>query len=338
MFFIIYLFVKLFLDFTSFFHYFRKNHLIIGVFYEKNISYFICFFSSAKRCFNDFLVLTDKNTYRFYENAEIVYNGLREKGFDLRRLLRAKSSLDDGDLDLEDENTYGFIFAYDNPKKDSNRSKKRVFTNGINRFVNKEYKNYVEKLAQVNYIQPLLCSGLVLKNELPTVVMATKVNFKPAYTGADFIGFIISATDTFDAGYQLSAGWTGDPFPFPDDYENISNEEFEAMINFKYNFENYLHFVSDNGLQYKSYDKNDSKVWWGISPQGHVIYTPELCIKDNKGSTSKQVKPDSSFEDVYRQDGDSLNGTGAHLEWWKSVMITKRLIDGLEADWNKENK
>ena len=294
---------------------------------------------TAKAAAHTLLVLTDKNTYRFYKNAESVYNGLREKGFDLHRLLKTTDSLNDGDLDLEDENTYGFIFAYDNPKKDSNRSKKRVYTNGINRFVNKEYKNYVEKLAQVNYIQPLLCSGLVLKNEQPTVVMATKVNFKPAYTGADFIGFTISATDTFDAGYQLSAGWTGDPFPFPDDYENISNEELEAMINFKYNFENYLHFVSDdNGLQYKSYDKSDSKVWWGISPQGHVIYTPELCIKDNKGSTSKQVKPDSSFEDVYRQDGDSLNGTGAHLEWWESVMITRRLIDGLEADWNKENE
>lgn len=95
-------------------------------------------------------------------------------------------------------------------------------------------------------------------------------------------------------------------------------------------------------LQYinpcKSYAKNYSRdTLIRVSP-GHIIYSPELCIKDNSGKTNAEVSPirnSRKYEEVshygYRDGIDDFN-------WWLSLESTTRKIDNEPVRWEKENK
>lgn len=289
---------------------------------------------TAKAAGHTLLVLACTDTYSLYPNAETAFTELKNSGYNVMALERSASS-STGDHQVA-SNEFGYMFAYDSPKKDSNRAKKRT-SRELRALpeVSDEYKKYVTTLGMVSYVQPILGAHLALSGENGAETMMTKrIAETLSYSSFQNVEFLLSTTDAFDESYMFSQKDTQRPFP--------SNGTDEEMLAFTYDFSNFLHYVDEvGGLQYKDYVDTESHSysrWMSPLPGWHVLYSPELVIKDNKGTATTQKKPDSAFEDIYRQDGTATDGTGTHFDWWASLAKTVRTIDNKAVDWNTENK
>ena len=288
---------------------------------------------TAKAAGHTLSVLACTDTYRLYPNAERAFNELKNMGYNFMALERSASK-STGEQASSDE--FGYMFAYDSPKKDSNRAKKRSSRElkAVNE-ISDAYKKYVATLGMVNYVQPILGVHLALSGENGAETMMTKrIAESVRYSSLQNVEFLLSTTDAFDEAYLFSMNDTQRPFP--------SDGSEEDMLAFTYDFANFLHYVEEvGGLQYKDYVLNDShgySRWMAPLPGWHVLYSPELVIKDNKGTATTQKKSDSAFEDIYRQDGKATDGSGTHFDWWASLAKTVRTIDSKAVDWNTENK
>ncbi|MBR4630840.1 MAG: hypothetical protein IKO57_10450 [Treponema sp.] len=70
-----------------------------------------------------------------------------------------------------------------------------------------------------------------------------------------------------------------------------------------------------------------------------MIISPELVIKDNKGNAEIAKRPvkDKDYEDVCTL--DYVEGSSYEpLDWWDSLGVTVRYVDGNWVKWDIENK
>ena len=127
---------------------------------------------------------------------------------------------------------------------------------------------------------------------------------------------VYSVTDDFDPTYM--------------EKQKFSDYDYSHMAALTYDFNDYLHTGKD-GLGFTNYDKG-----WQMSTTEesimHVIFSPELKLKDNKGKTTR-VKPvsDSTYKDVF------VAGDNKLFDYWDSLANqTVREVDGVKVDWKKE--
>ena len=157
------------------------------------------------------------------------------------------------------------------------------------------------KNAFYNYVQPFINCESSISNGRIREDIFTK------YTGSDFL---LSLTDSYD-----------------EDFIKTINANVEADKN-GYNFADYLAKFYTKSGDTKLYFIDYSKTYLN---KYHVIVSPELVIKDNKGTNKQSKKPSSSYEDYFHQPNQS--------NWyWKSLDSTDRYIDNVKVDWNLENK
>ena len=127
---------------------------------------------------------------------------------------------------------------------------------------------------------------------------------------------LFSTTDDFDYKFLLS------------NYKGYKKPETHPGA---YDYKNYLHKIKNDGLQFDLYAVG----WLRQDKNAHVIFSPELCIKDNKGKTSAVNPLGSSYEVIFRQKNDL--GDEKCFDWWDSLNQTKRFVNDDEVQWNKEN-
>ena len=226
-------------------------------------------------------------------DEKLIYDSLSEKGFDLLNLHRSYPCEEDEGKDAADEYTNkkgNFNFAYGSPKKDS----KRV-TSGKN------------KNADVNYVQPFIQAlSTVIENGKVKEEICTKWTQYDYGGGVVQLPFLPSLTDTYDDNFLAIA---------LDDVTGGKKETYDCTY--------FLHrYTEGEGMNFVDSDKT----WHPLLKQ-HVILSPELCIKDNKGAGTK---PSSAYKDIYT--------SGMVNWWWDSLYRTVRYVDTKAVEWNDENK
>ena len=236
-----------------------------------------------------------------YENAQNVYKNLRdgagENGMKIDLYAMATG------YDLETYlGGYEFCFAYGSYTKD----KKRV-TSGKNQ---NAYTQYVQPF----FIGKSSANGSKVKEEIQTVRTDTKTMY--------------SATDNYDGKYALAVNV----------YDSTPN---------LFNFNRFFHTVTEGaGLYTKSSlyraDYADAVSYYKLNSNKNpdryfVFFSPELMIKDNKGTASNAVNPLGSKYTVLYRSADSL-GDDKVWDWWASLAATERYVDGKKTDFASENK
>ena len=224
---------------------------------------------------------------------ELIYDALVKNGFDLMNLHRSKPSSDEGEPDEYTKKNGNFTFAYGSPKKDNKR-----ITSGS------------RENADVNYIQPFL-NGMstTVENGNIREDLFTKwfVNHTTdAGRATELLPYCLSVTDSCDDTFIFKA------------INNLSYAKKET-----YNCGEFLHkYTEGEELDFV----NPEESWVGMMGY-HIIISPELCIKDNKGNGKK---PSSAYKDVYT--------SGMVKWWWYSLNQTVRYVDTKQVEWNDENK
>ena len=196
---------------------------------------------------------------------------------------------------------YQFCFAYGSYTKDS----KRV-TSGNS------------QNAYTKYVQPFLIgkSSLVVDTITENIV-TVREGTKTMY----------SATDNYDTKYLNAIG-------IPKSFLG------------SFNFNSFLHTTNDDCeiqttdiggraepiVYVKAYYQLNSEL---KDPDRYfVFFSPELMIKDNKGTVSEAKNPlGSKYTVIYR----SADG-GHGWDWWTSLQKTERYVDGKRTDFATENK
>ena len=192
------------------------------------------------------------------------------------------------------EDEFSFCIAYGSYAKD----KKRV-TSGR------------KQNAFTQYVQPFI-SGLSsidgerVKEEILTVNPETKM--------------MCSATDNSDS-------------KFAETFKRLTREGFDyTKFLQKLNEFGELETVEDDDLG--KIASADAYYLYGEKEKSFIFFSPELCIKDNKGTASEAKNPlGSKYEVVYRSADDD-----SEWDWWASLSATDRYVDGKLTDFTSENK
>ncbi|MBR1723202.1 MAG: hypothetical protein IJ727_12125, partial [Treponema sp.] len=214
------------------------------------------------------------------------------------------TALKEKNLDLQamesDENK--FCFAYGSFTKDKKRS-----TSGKN------------PNAFTQYVQPFLIGsttldGKVIKEEIWTIRTDTKN--------------LYSATDNYDVRYSQSLGIPPRNIGTEFSYDNFL-QFFQDIDEFSSDYKLIIEPTTDMVKASAYYDNQD------FGQDSYFIYfSPELMIKDNKGTASEAQYPlDSKYKVIYRS-ADSYKA----WNWWQSLTVTERYVDGKKTDFTNENK
>ena len=251
---------------------------------------------TAKAAYHTFAIAND--TLSTVNNAAYGYENAR----DIYRNLAEE----DREIDLRLLSSWKgcrFAIAYGSYTKD----KKRV-TSGKN------------QNAYTQYVQPFIMGkssvdGTMVKEEIWTIRQDTNTMW--------------SATDNHDHKYAnaLRIPLQGSKYDFKSFFYNTSEDcKFET-----HGVADGFLSLSANTFYYNAYDEDGNK---DNTERQVVLFSPELCIKDNKGNTSEAVNPlGNKYEVIYR---------GADNEhewnWWNSLTATERYVDGKKTDFASENK
>ena len=251
---------------------------------------------TAKAAYHTFAIAND--TLSTVNNAAYGYENARDIYRDLAE--------EDREIDLRLLSSWKgcrFAIAYGSYTKD----KKRV-TSGKN------------QNAYTQYVQPFIMGkssvdGTMVKEEMWTIRQDTNTMW--------------SATDNHDHKYAnaLRIPLQGSKYDFKSFFYNTSEDcKFET-----HGVVGGFLSLSANTFYYNAYDEDGNK---DNTERQVVLFSPELCIKDNKGNTSEAVNPlGNKYEVIYR---------GADNEhewnWWNSLTATERYVDGKKTDFASENK
>jgi hypothetical protein len=256
---------------------------------------------TAKAAFFTLTTIAHKHNYdkEAYHGAEILYNRLAEMGYDLFALTRQYFPTGNPG-DEQKRGAAFFDIAYGSPKNDSKRKNSGSRAN-----------------CQVRYVQPFIsCTTDGAEIEVPEGYVSNEITskFDPEFFQA---AFCYSVADFYDIDFIRI-----------NDVAIISEagEEFWA-----FDFHNFLHSLSkkDGALQL-----GYNTVEWGYNPYAryHVLFSPELCIKDNRNGE----KPSDSYTDVYVQ--SQMADEADWFDYWRAEEITVRHIDGKQVEWSSEDK
>ena len=203
-----------------------------------------------------------------------------------------------------------FCFAYGSYTKDKKRT-----TSGKN------------QNAYTQYVQPFLIGKLSkdddgnVKEEIATVRADTKTMY--------------SATDNYDMKYanQIGIGTIyGDDadFDYSKFFQRTTDDcEFETCALIRQG-EKIVAIASYHYYRITPYGNGDAAQG---TDRHFIFFSPELCIKDNKGTASEAKNPlGSKYEVVYRAADNCTN-----WNWWDSLATTNRYVDGKLTDFTKEN-
>lgn len=258
---------------------------------------------TAKAAFFTLTTIAHKHNYdkEAYHGAEILYNRLAEMGYDLFAITRFFSSDDMVEPSIEQKNGIAcYCIAYGSPKNDSKRKNSGSRAN-----------------CQVRYVQPFIMGinadgGLDVPEGMVPNEVQTKYNEE--FAGAPYL---YGVADFFDTRFieTTEINPTGE----------IGREYWV------YDFHKFLHRVrSKDGNLLLRFDTD----MWGYhnSNRYHVIFSPELCIKDNRNGE----KPSTSFTDVYVQ--SQMAAEEDWFDYWRAEEITYRYVDGKHVEWSSEDK
>ncbi len=237
--------------------------------------------------------------YKLGTNIRAVRNKLIAEGYDLRNLWASVLNVsEDKDKVAETDELAYFYIAYGSPQNDKKR---------------KDFTSYT-------YVQPYLRAALLGRGDYKDkngnrhiITIKTK---NPLDNERNSNDQLLSVTDYYDYEYTKSL--------------DLHNVYYNNRI---YDFNNFLSHYSNNKVQYKTYysdledsaeEETDYHKW-----SGNYFFSPEIKLVDK----SPTKMPSKDYEDIYRSSGD-----GAYFDYWLSQKHIQRLIDGKEADWDKENK
>ena len=265
---------------------------------------------TAKAAHHTFNLIANPWTWANKSNqkGEELYKSLCDARFDLRNLMNYKNLAvrNGGDEIMDDDEENGQVLAEEEADYDS------YIPNGSFCFaygsVTKDSKRITSgsrKNAGTKYIQPFLFCTSKMESEQAAYYCISEQIFT-----MDEFGDSYSATNSFDGDFvsaQDTLSWQEGP----------------------YNIENFLHTVYADGVlgfsnESAAYNKKDSLYAY------HIFFSPELCIKDNKGKTAAERPVGSAYKDIYR--------SGMPDWWWASLETSVRHVDGVAVNWNKENE
>lgn len=265
---------------------------------------------TAKAAHHTFNLIANPWTWANKSNqkGEELYKSLCNAKFDLRNLMNYKNlaARNGGDEIMDDDEENGQALAEEEADYDS------YIPNGSFCFaygsVTKDSKRITSgsrKNAGTKYIQPFLFCTSKMESEQAAYYCISEQIFT-----MDEFGDSYSATNSFDGDFvsaQDTLSWQEGP----------------------YNIENFLHTVYADGVlgfsnESAAYNKKDSLYAY------HIFFSPELCIKDNKGKTAAERPVGIAYKDIYR--------SGMPEWWWASLETSVRHVDGVAVNWNKENE
>ena len=316
---------------------------------------------TAKAAYHTLNALTNEDCFAIYTNAETVYNGLTNLstgGWDLRGL--RDEGNEEKDDEEEDEGTASVV-DYD----DTFLNIRPVFS---------KYGTLGED--KDNYSRFTIAYGSVTKDKLRTTSgKAEKINaytqyVQPVLIGtADVSGKVVSeaivlhATASYNGRlFSATDGYDFLKTPFGEAYKNIVEDYENALTSIRpslsaralanasdaYDFTKFVQSkVEGTGAGFSAQAETRLPQLKSIPQQytegqfydNPVIFSPELCIKDNQGSTSNRVCPIKAAEyaEVFVAK-NIINGVGdSYFDWWKSLESTTRTVDGKEVSWKSEN-
>ena len=157
--------------------------------------------------------------------------------------------------------------------------------------------------CDVNYVQPMIIGSC---NQLEGNKIRENISTRWASSTLGLTKFLLSVTDSYDQA-------------FINEINDIA-----LAYQYAYNYSSYLHKYDKKNLAYV-----DLTAAWMDMTKFHVIFSPELCINDNKGKETAK-KPSSAYTDILR--------SGQTEWWWASLETSVRYVDGTKVEWNKENK
>ena len=137
-----------------------------------------------------------------------------------------------------------------------------------------------------------------------------------------------SATDNYDGKYALAVNVydsTPNLFMFNRFFHTVTEESGLSTTSSQYRAK-YAYTVSYYKL---NSNKNPDRYF--------VFFSPELMIKDNKGTASNAVNPLGSKYTVLYRSAENL-GDDKVWDWWASLAATERYVDGKKTDFANENK
>ena len=313
---------------------------------------------TAKAAYHTLNALSNSDCFDIY-GSKSVYDAIVEKGYDLRRLRdEPNEDADDGivgnEISQRDEdydetfinmypllNRYSssevtnigrFTIAYGSVTKDKAR-----ITSGKN------------KNADTQYVQPVLIGNSgVSGNSVKEIISLT-------WQGAEGKKWLLSATDGYDVEHTIfwltldDANYKGE-LRYDDEYESVFTSISAGPLSAcrtladneqDYDFLEFVHVVDDYGnLSFRNSELRlpqfAGKVKASVMDcNDPVIFSPELCIKDNKGKGDSRVRPvnNKDYEDILV----TADNGGKIFDWWGSLKNTTREVDGKKVNWNSEN-
>lgn len=166
--------------------------------------------------------------------------------------------------------------------------------------------------------------------------ITTKRDLNLDFSNRMNVPFLWSLSDGFDEVFMLA---TSDALFETNFSETEGSTDEEKAQFFRYDFSNFLSMFdkayntsSPGPLRYLS-DSNYARYQADVL-DWRVIISPEMVIKDNKGTKDEPVRPDkkNAYEDIYVQ-GDTY-----YFDYWTTFEKSERYVDGKKVDWKKENK
>ena len=264
---------------------------------------------TAKAAFHTFEALANRGLDSILENenADSAYAALKAKGFDLQLLCDSRHS---------------FCFAYGDYTKD----KKRV-TSGK------------KQNASTQYVQPVILGSYSMK-ENAEIILTKRADDSTVY----------SVTDMYDTFFAKKKNWNSKSdfdiskfFYVADAETGKFDETSDTTTYIAKNEESINYFLNGKtvktrptGNYYSGGENEPGKLPRQITEKHVVILSPELSIKDNKGTKTEAKNPLSKtqYEVIYRAADSSANV----FDYWDSVEATERMIDGQFVSWKSENE
>ena len=166
------------------------------------------------------------------------------------------------------------------------------------------------KASEVKYVQPYAVSDVaVSKTEGYTLDLNICTEYGPEVSWHE----LFTLTEAHDSGYANARSALRDEF-----------------VDEPYNFEDFLHTYSEETDVGLHFVKDENSVWLGLDGLVYrAVVSPELCLKDNKGTTDEAKKPSKSYDDVFRscEDQDFAVGEVAIFDYWDAVEKTHFFVN-----------
>ncbi|MBQ8014264.1 MAG: hypothetical protein IJ257_07735 [Treponema sp.] len=292
--------------------------------YEKNLMSL----KTAKAAAHTFHWITITGNSNYFNKCPLVHG------------LNTLQALATDDLGNTYDDTVRFNFAYESPKTDSVRNKSHP--SGITHDrgdIPSKYKKYYTKYALVDKVQPFIRTVSETKlDKLGKLVITMDTKRKQTIVTPDkeimagksqrTAEFLYSLTDTHDPGFLYTIQSLAGEYGVEYNAVNYSLAASSAAVtdSNRLNPRFAALFLTDK------YNQNGAKHWMG---EEYVIISPEFKIPDNKGSNGEAIKPDTAYEDIFRQ-ADFFNDVP--IDYWGSLSRSTHIVDGKTiTNWKSEH-